>query len=191
VGKTLIVLAMFPLLWSAYVGVYHYRHPMTLWTRADATVLDGQIQIQRDICPAGWHPAGPGPTIPHCDYYIYRFGVSYFVAGAAHQSKIGSPLFTHKREAEDWALQLKPGRQLAIIYDPLEADRVRRANDPSPSQYAVEPSINYYPLGLGGPVDVIDSGAGPLKVAFCLLLPGILLLLSSRSERELNRALAP
>ncbi|MGA8651097.1 MAG: glycosyltransferase, partial [Xanthobacteraceae bacterium] len=31
---------------------------------------------------------------------------------------------------------------------------------------------------------VVDSAAGPLKVALCLLLPGIFLILSSRSERR-------
>lgn len=49
-GKTLVYLAVIPFLWGAYVGAYHYWHPApTLWTRTDATVLDGKIQIKRDI----------------------------------------------------------------------------------------------------------------------------------------------
>ncbi|MGA2423052.1 MAG: hypothetical protein ABSG07_03535 [Terriglobales bacterium] len=183
-GKTLVILAIFPLLWSAYVGAYHYQHPPTLWTRTNATVLDGKIQMKRDICPPGWHPAIAAHAIAQCDFYVFRFGVSYLVAGAAHQSMIDSPLFTYKREAENWASQFTPGGQLAITYDPSDTGRVRRADDPPPGQYAAGPSIGYYPLGIGGPEVVVDSAAGPLKVAFCLLAPGILLLLSSRSERR-------
>lgn len=184
-GKTLLVIAAIPFLWGLYVGAYHYWHPApTLWTRTDATVLDGKIQITRNVCSAGLHSGQRMHSVPECDYYIFRFGVSYFVEGAARQSNIDSPLFEHKREAEIWASQFAPGRQLAIIYDPLQADRVRRADDPPPSQYAVGPSIGYYPLGFGGPMIVYDSAIGPLKVALCFFVPGIVLLLSSRSERE-------
>lgn len=192
-GKTLVYLAVIPFLWGAYVGAYHYWHPApTLWTRTDATVLDGKIQIKRDICPPGWHPTPTAHAIDNCDHYIFRFGVSYLVAGAAHQSTIDSPLFTNKREAENWASQFTPGRQLAIIYDPLDAGRVRRADDPPLGRYAGGPSIGYYPLGIAGPEVVVESAAGPLKAAFCLLLPGILLILSSRSERrELDTESAP
>lgn len=184
-GKTLVFLAVLPFLWGAYVGAYHYWHPTpTLWTQTHATVLDGKIQTARNVCPPGWHSVDSVHSTAYCDYYIFRFGVSYLVAGAAHQSKIDSPFFTHKSEAENWASQFTPGRQLAIIYDPLDAGRVRRADDPPPGQYAAGPSMGYYPLGMGSPEVVVDSAAGPLKVALCLLLPGIFLILSSRSERR-------
>jgi hypothetical protein len=183
-GKTLVVLAAIPFLWGVYVGAYRYWHPTpTLWTQIDATVQDGKIQIARDICPPGWHSGQPVESNPNCDYYVFRFGVSYFVAGAERQSKIDSPLFTYKREAENWASRFTPGRQLAITYDPLNPSRVRRADDPAPGQYATGPSIGYYPLGIGGPEAVVDSAAGPLKLAFCLLVPGIFLILAGRAER--------
>lgn len=183
-GKTLLVLALFPFLWSVYVGVYHYWHPApTRWTRTDATVLDGKIQLRRDICPGGWHQGRSAESIDGCDYYVFRFGISYAVAGATRQSKIDSPLFTHKGEAEDWAAQHKPGRPVAIVYDPLQAGLVRRADDPASGEYAMGPSIGYFPSGKGAPEVVIESPAGPLKVVLCLLIPGIFLLLSSRAER--------
>ncbi|HXC00269.1 MAG TPA: hypothetical protein VNU74_07695 [Terriglobales bacterium] len=184
-GKTLVVLAAIPFLWGAYVGAYRYWHPApTLWTRTDANVLDGRIQNTRDLCPPGWHSGTVGHLVPHCDYYIFRFGVSYFVGGESRQSKLDSPLFTQKREAEAWASQFEPGRQLTIIYDPLDARRIRRADDPPPGQYAAGPSIRYYPLGMGGPDVTVESAAVPMKAALCLLLPGILLILSSRSEQH-------
>lgn len=183
-GKTLVALAAIPFLWGAYVGAYRYEHPTpTLWTQTDATVMDGKLQIARDICPAGWHTGHPVEANPYCDYYVFRFGVSYFVTGAARQSKIDSPLFTYRGEAENWASRFTHGRQLAIIYDPLNPGRVRRADDPAPGQYATGPSVGYYPLGVGGSKVVVDSAAGPLKVAFFLLVPGIFLILAGRAER--------
>jgi hypothetical protein len=192
-GRTLVVLAAVPFLWIVYVGAYHYWHPTpTLWTQTDASVLDGKIETTRNICPPGWHSGSPGHSVPNCDYYVFRFGVSYFVAGTAQQSKVDSPLFTLKREAEAWASHLTPGHRLAIIYDPLDASHVRRADDPPSGLYAVGPSIGYYPLGMSGPEVVIESATGPLGVAFCLLLPGIFLIASSRSERrELHNESAP
>ena len=186
-GKTLVILAALPFLWGVYVAAYHYWHPPTLWTHANATVLDGKIQMTRNICDAGWHSGTSGTSgasIPKCDYYVFRFGVSYFVAGETQQSQLDSPLFTHKGEAEAWASHLTPGHPLAIIYDPLDAGRVRRADDPPPGQYAGGPSIGYYPVGITGPEVVIESATGPLEVAFCFLVPGLLLIASSRSERR-------
>jgi hypothetical protein len=192
-GKTLIVLAAFPFLWGVYVGAYHYRHPPTLWTHTNATTLDGKIEMTRSPCPAGRYSGTTlRDSVPYCDYYVFRFGVSYFAAGEARQSELDSPLFTHKREAEAWASQLTAGHQLAILYDPLDAGRVRRADDPPPGQYAVGPSIGYYPVGRSGPEVVTESATEPLGVAFCLLLPGILLIASSRSERrDLHNESAP
>jgi hypothetical protein len=181
-GKTLVVLAALPFLWGVYVGAYHYWHPPTLWTQTNATVLDGKIQMTRDICDAGWH-RGSRNSVPKCDYYVFRFGVSYFAAGEVQQSQLDSPLFTHKHEAESWASQLVPGHELPVIYDAVDAGRVRRADDPPP-QYAVGPSIGYYPVGMTGPEVVIESATKPLVVAFCLLVPGILLIASSQSERR-------
>jgi hypothetical protein len=143
-------------------------------------VIDGKIQITRNACDAGLHSGQTMHSVPDCNYYIFRFGVSYFVEGAALESKIDSPLFDNKHEAEIWASQFTPSRQLAIIYDPLDVERVRRADDPPPSQYAAPPSIDYYPLGFGGPMIVYDSATEPMKVALCFFLPGIVLLLSSR-----------
>jgi hypothetical protein len=184
-GKTLVILAAIPFLWGGYVGAYRYWQPApTLWTRTDANVLDGRIQATRDLCPPGWHSGTVGHLVPHCDYYIFRFGVSYFVAGEARQSKLDSPLFTHKNEAEAWASQFEPGRQLTIIYDPSDASRIRRADDAPPGQYAIGPSIRYYPLGMGGSEVIVESAVGPMKAALWLLVPGILLILSSRSERR-------
>jgi hypothetical protein len=192
-GKTLVILAALPFLWGVYVAAYHYWHPPTLWTHTDATVLDGKVQMTRNICPPGWHS---GTTlrdmVPKCDYYVFRFDVSYFVAGETQQSQLDSPLFTHKGEAEAWASRVTSGHQLAVIYDPLEAGRVRRADDLPPGQYAGGPSIGYFPVGLTGPEVVIESATGPLGVAFCFLVPGILLLISSRSERrDLQNESAP
>lgn len=183
-GKTLLVLAALPLLWSLYVGAYHYCHPPMLWTQTAASVLDGKIQPTRDFCSAGWHSQITAKSPAKCDYFVFRFGVSYFVAGSPQQSKIDSPLFEYKREAEAWASRLTPGQQLEIIYDPSNLGRVRRADDPQPGHYATGPSLGYYPQGMTGPEVVIESATSPLIVAFCLLLPGILLLMSSRSERH-------
>lgn len=191
-GKTLVVLAALPFLWGLYAAAYHYWHPPTLWTHTNATVLGGKIQMTRDICPPGWHSGTSGDLVPNCDYYVFRFDVSYFVGGETQESKLDSPLFTHKREAEDWASRLIPGHPLAIIYDPLDAGRVRRADDPPPGRYAAGPSIGYHPVGMSGPEVVIESATGPLGVAFCLLLPGILLIASSRSKRrDLHNESAP
>jgi hypothetical protein len=76
---------------------------------------------------------------------------------------------------------LPPGvkRQLFTIH---RTQIMFGADDP-PSA-AGGPSITYYPEGMSGPGKVIDSAAGPLKLAFCLLVPGIILILSSRSERR-------
>lgn len=183
-GKTLVILAALPFLWGIYVGAYHYWHPPTLWTHTNATVLDGNLQKTRNICPASWHSGTSGALVPNCDYYVFRFGVSYIVAGEVQQSKLDSPLFTHKRDAEAWASQLTPGHQLAIIYDPLDAGRVHRPDDLPPGQYGVGPSIGYYPAGISGPEVVIESAKGPLVVAFGLLVPGVILVASSRSERR-------
>jgi hypothetical protein len=191
-GKTLVVLAALPFLWGTYVGAYHHWHPPARWTHTTATILDGRIRMTRNICPAGWHSVISENTVANCDYYVFGFGVSYLVAGKTQQSKLDSPPFIQKREAEAWASQLTPGHPLAIIYDQLDAGRVRRADDPSPGQYSVGPSIGYYPVGIGGPEVVIESATGPLGVAFCLLVPGILLIASSRSKRrDLHNEPAP
>jgi hypothetical protein len=191
-GKTLVVLAALPFLWGVYVAAYHYWHPPTPWTHTNATVLDGKVQMTRNICPAGWHSRTFRDSLPNCDYYVFRFSVSYLVAGETQQSKLDSPRFIQKREAEAWASQLTPGHPLAVIYDRSDAGRVRRADDPPPGHYATGPSIGYYPVGIGGPEVVIESATGPLCAAFCLLAPGILLIASSRSERrDLSNESAP
>lgn len=185
-GKTLIVLAALPFLWGLYVAAYHHWHPQTLWTRTTATVLDGKIRMTRDLCPAGWHSGSSGDSARNCEYYVFRLDVSYLVGRETQQSTLDSPLFTHQNEAEAWASQLPPGHPLAIIYDPLDARRVHRGDEAPPSQYAGGPSIGYYPVGVAGPEVVIESATGPMWAALCLLVPGILLIASSRSRRDLN-----
>lgn len=185
-GKTLIVLGAFLLLWSGCVIARHRWAAPAPWRQTDATVLGGKIQTTPNACPPGWHAGDAERSLSLCDYYVFRFGVSYFVDGAARQSEVDSPLFTYKSEAENWASHFGQGRSLAIIYDPSDTNRVRRADDPPPFQSAAGPAIIFvnYPLGMAYPGEPVEAAA-VMRLGFYLLVPGVVLILSWRcSERR-------
>jgi hypothetical protein len=82
------------------------------------------------------------------------------VAGETRQSELDSPASAYSIDAQAWAGSWSRGRHIAILYKPSDPSKIRLADNSAEL-----------------------TAMGSLRVAFYFLVPGMLLILTSRSER--------
>lgn len=150
-GTILLLFSCLCLLLSAILGVAHYVK-MTHWTRVEATVISGKFRHQNSDC-------GVATTPMPCDQYYFTFTVSYPVAGEVRESQIESLPFRRLTDVMNWANLFPPGHRLQIAYNPSNPGVISLVEEPAP----------------------LTGALGVLKFALCLLIPGVVLILSARA----------
>jgi len=142
------------LLLSGYLAFAHYWI-QTQWTKSEATVLSGEFRQF-----SSGSTMGPGSAGHSSNSYFFHCNVSYSVAGETRQSRLDSPASSYRLDAQVWAARWSPGQHIDIRYENSNPSKIRLDDNPSE-------------------ITAMES----LRFAFCLFLPGILLVLTSRSGR--------
>lgn len=150
----MVFLSLLIFLFSGYLAFARYWI-QTRWSASEATVLSGEIRQS-----SSGSTSRPGGNATFSNSYFYRCAVSYAVLGQTRQSDLDSPPSPHRIDAQVWAATWSAGQHIAIRYKPSNPAEVRMADNPA---------------------DL--TAMGSLGVAFCFLVPGVLLMLTSRSER--------
>jgi len=153
-GRVLIFLSILCFALSGYLGFTHYW-VLTHWTKADGTVLSGELRQGSSGLTARPGSAAVGSS----NVYFFHCTISYSVAGGTLHSQLDSPASSYRIDAEVWGAQMSPGRSIDILYKSSNPSRIRLANNPAE-------------------VTLI----GTIKVAFCFLVTGLLLVLASRPK---------
>lgn len=91
--------------------------------------------------------------------YFYRCTVFYMAAGTTLRSQLDSPGSAHRIDAQVWGASLAPGQKVDILYQSANPNHIRLANNPA---------------------EITMTGS--IKAALFLLVPGLLLVLTSRPE---------
>lgn len=152
-GRALVFFSTLPLLSSGYVIFAHYWI-QAHWTESDATALSGEIR-----------QLSTGPTTrPHgssgsSHSYLFHCTVSYPADGETRQSELDSPPSPYRIDAQVWAGTWSPGQHIAIRYEASNPTKIRMADNPAEI-----------------------TATGSLRVALYFLIPGMLLILTSRPE---------
>jgi hypothetical protein len=157
-GRALVFFSVLIFLWSGYVAFAHYWI-QTRWTKAEATVLSGEISERSS---GSTSKTGHGGTSSKS--YFFHCAVSYPVAGETLQSELDSPGSGYRIDAQAWAATWSPGQHVAIRYMPSNPSKIRLADNPAEV-----------------------TAMGSLRVAFYFFVPGALLILLSRPERADSR----
>jgi uncharacterized protein DUF3592 len=92
--------------------------------------------------------------------YFFHCTVSYSVAGETRRSQLDSPGSTYQMDAQVWASNWSPGRHVVIRYKDSNPNKIRL--DDNPSEIAA---------------------MGSLRVALYFLIPGALLIMTSRPDQ--------
>jgi hypothetical protein len=153
-GRVLLFCSMLLFLLSGYLAFAHYWI-QTRWTRSQATVLSGEL---RQLSTASTSTRRTGDTFSKS--YFFHCTVSYPVADETRQSELDSPASPYRMDAQVWAATWSRGQHIAILYKSSNPDKIRLADNPAEL-----------------------TAMGSLRVAFYFLVPGMLLILTSRSER--------
>jgi len=148
--------SMLFLLLSGYLAFAHYWIH-TQWTQSEATVLSREFRQRSSGSTTSTH----GSVGTSSKEYFFRCAVSYRVAGETRESQLDSPGSTYRMDAEAWAAHLSPGQRVAIFYKPSDPSKIRLVDNPAEA-----------------------TASGSLKVALYLFVPGMLFILTSRSERS-------
>lgn len=154
-GRTLVFVSILLFLLSGYVAFADYWI-QTQWTKAEATVLSGEIRQS-----SSGSTNRPGTAGSYSKMYYFYCVVSYPVAGEIRQSDLNSPASAYRIDAQGWASKWSPNQHISILYKSSDLGRIRLAYNPTEI-----------------------TATGTLRVAFCFLAPGILLILISRSDRN-------
>ena len=96
--------------------------------------------------------------------YFFHCTVSYPVAGETRHSQLDSPGSPYRMDAQVWASNWLPGRHIAIRYENSNPNKIRLDDNPFE-------------------ITAMDS----LRVALYFLIPGALLILTSRPDRVDSR----
>ena len=151
-GRALVAFSILPFLLSGYLAFARYWI-QTQWTKSEATVLSGELRQFSSGSTKGTGSAGHSSKS-----YFFHCIVSYSVAGETRQSQLDSPGSPYRIDAQVWAASWPEGQHIAILYDPSNPSKIRLVDNPA---------------------EVTPMGS--LRVAFYFFLPGILLMLTSRS----------
>ena len=157
-GRSLVAFAMLLFLLSGYLVFAHYWI-QTRWTKAEATVLGGEIRRSSSGSTSGPRSAG---TFSHS--YVFHCTVRYPVAGEIWQSELDSPGSAYRIDAQVWAASWPHGQHVAILYKPSNPSQIRLVDNPAEL-----------------------TAMGSLRVALYFLILGTLLILTSRSDRVDSR----
>lgn len=152
-GCALVFFSMLPLLSSGYVVFAHYWI-QTQWTESDATALGGEIR-RLSTGPTTRSHGSSGSS----HSYLFHCRVSYPVDVETLQSELDSPPSPYRIDAQVWAGTWSPGQHIAIRYQASNPTKIRMADNPAEI-----------------------TAAGSLRVALYFLIPGMLLILTSRPE---------
>jgi hypothetical protein len=106
---------------GGYLGLAHYWF-LTHWTKADATVLSGEIQQ---------FSSGPRNSGGFSKSYFFHCTVSYLVAGKTLESQLDSPSSPYRIDAQVWGGTLSPGQSVNILYKSDSPSFIRLANNPA------------------------------------------------------------
>jgi len=153
-GRTLVFLSIPLFLLSGYLAFAHYWI-QTRWTRSEATVLSGEIR-QR----SSGSTSTRGAVGASSNSYFFHCTVSYSVAGKTRQSELDLPGSPYRMDAQARAARWSEGQTVSIQYEPSNPSKIRLADNPAEI-----------------------TAIGSLREASYFFLPGILLILTSRSER--------
>jgi hypothetical protein len=153
-GRALVAFSILLFLLSAYLAFNHYW-VQARWTKSEATVLSDEIR-QR----SSGSTSRAGSVGTSSNMYFAHCTVTYPVAGEIRQSQLDSPGSPYRIDAQVWASSWAPGQHIAIRYKPSNPGKIRLVDNP----------------------DEVTA-MGSLRVAFYFLLPGMLLILASRSDR--------
>jgi hypothetical protein len=156
-GRALVLLSMLLLLLSGYLAFAHYWI-QTHWTKSEATVLSGEF---RQFSSGSTSSLGSGTSSKS---YFYHCTVSYPAEGETRQSELDSPAAPYRIDAQAWAGSWSQGQHIAIRYKPSNPSKIRLADNPSEL-----------------------TARGSLRVAFYFFVPGVVLILTSSSERVDSR----
>jgi uncharacterized protein DUF3592 len=154
VGRALVFFSMLLFLLSGYLAFHHYWF-QTRWTKSEATVLSGEVLQFSSGSTSGTGSAGHSSKS-----YFFHCTVSYWVAGETRQSQLDSPSSPYGMDAEVWASNWSPGRHVVIRYKDSNPNKIRL--DDNPSEIAA---------------------MGSLRVALYFLIPGALLIMTSRPDQ--------
>ena len=154
VGRALVSCSMLLFLLSGYLALAHYWI-QTRWTKSEATVLSGELRQFSSGSTSGTGPAGHSSKS-----YFFHCTVSYSVAGETRRSQLDSPGSTYQMDAQVWASNWSPGRHVVIRYKDSNPNKIRLDDNPSEI-----------------------TAMGSLRVALYFLIPGALLILTSRPDR--------
>jgi len=157
-GRALMFFSVPLFLLSGYLAFAHYWI-QTRWTRSEATVLSGELR-QR----SSGSTSRPGSVGTSSNGYFFHCTVSYSAAERTWQSELDSPGSPYRMDAQVWAGNWSPGQHIGILYQPSNPSKIRLADNPAEL-----------------------TAMGPLRVAFYFFVPGVLLILASRSERVDSR----
>jgi len=155
VGRALMFSSMLIFLLSGYLAFVHYGI-QTRWTKSEATVLNGELRQF-----SSGSTVGPGSAGHSSRSYFFHCTVSYSAAGETRHSQLDSPASPYGLDAEVWAASWSPGQHIDIRYENSNPSKIRLDYDPSA-------------------ITTMES----LRFAFYLLIPGILLMLTSRAEQS-------
>lgn len=153
-GRALVFFSMLLLLFSGYLAFTHYWI-QTRWTNTEATVLNGEFRELSSGSTGTLLSRGRSSKS-----HFYHCTVSYPVAGETRQSELDSSPSPYRMDAQVWAATWSPGQHIAIRYKPSDPSKIRLADNPAEV-----------------------TAIGSLRVAFYFFVPGILLILTSRTER--------
>ena len=153
-GRTLVFLSMPLFLLSGYLAFAHYWI-QTQWTKSEATVLSGEL---RQRSSGSTSRRGGGAKFSTA--YFFHCTVLYPVAGETRQSELDSPGSPYRMDAQVWAASWAPGQNIAILYKASNPSKIRLIDNPTEA-----------------------TAVGSLREALYFFLPGMLLILISRSER--------
>jgi hypothetical protein len=152
-GRVLVFFSVLIFLLSGYVAFADYWI-QTRWTKSDATVLSIELSER-----SSGSTSRPGHGGTSSKSYFLHCTVSYPVAGETRRSELDSPGSGYRIDAQVWAATLSPGQHIAIRYLPSNPSKIRLADNPADA-----------------------TAMGSLRVGLYLFVPGILLILASRSE---------
>ena len=152
-GRALVAFSLLLFLLSGYLAFAHYWI-QTQWTKSEATVLSGELRQFSSGSTSGAGSAGHSSKS-----YFFHCTVFYSAAGETRQSQLDSPPSPYRLDAQVWAASWSPGQHIAIRYKPSNPTKIRLVDNPAEL-----------------------TAMCSLRVALYFLIPGMLLILTSRSD---------